>query len=332
VDNLAAMGDFKRARPIAEKAVAENPGDLAMVVLYWKILKNDKDYKKAIQVGEEMVRMDTALADSAYFNSMIGAAQADSNTAKVRELAAKAAAKFPTVTSYSALAASEAMKAGQLQMAVATARKALAEDQKAPNMRTILATAYLQMNQNDSALTVVREMIGVGEDKNTVAALAVTLANGMRTRHTPDSMKARGADAATIKATMMRVYQTAAWADTLAAGTSVEAQGKFIMGVAALVVGQLFLNDASDIGRKVAEDVRAIRPPNAERQNALVAAATPQVCSALEKANEYLNVARGAVPAGARFDPNTARQVMGSVMQLDGYVEQMGGSRGYKCK
>ena len=51
-NEFAAMGDFTKARPVVEKAVAENPGDVNLVRTYWLILTAVKEYKKAMEVGD----------------------------------------------------------------------------------------------------------------------------------------------------------------------------------------------------------------------------------------------------------------------------------------
>jgi predicted Zn-dependent protease len=320
VDNLAAMGDFQRARPIAEKAVAENPGDLPMVVLYWRILSNEKDYKKAIQVGEEMVRMDEALADTAFFTRMIGMAQADSNNAKAAELASRAAAKFPGSSQYAMIAVNFQIKAGQLGQAIGTARRALQADPKAPNLRVQIAGAFLQLNQPDSALAVAQEMASAGEDKEQTAGIAVQVGNVLRM--IPDSLAAKGSDAATKQAAWEKAYNELAWADTLAKGTKFTAQAKFLMGLAALNVGQGYLIQAGDIIRKLQEEIRATKP-DAARQKAMVDRTFPEACSLTKRADEYLSTAQIALPAGGTFAADATRQLMGNLMQLNNSVEQM---------
>lgn len=331
VNELAAMGQFEKAMPIAQKAVAENPGDINLVRPYWLILISLKDYKQALTVGKQMATMDTSTADTAYFYKMISAANADSNFAEAADLSNRAATKFPAVSDYHTYAVALYRKAGNIPASVAAARRALAANPKAKDLRVQIASAFLAQNTVagvDSAIAMAKEMQANGEDKEQIAGVAVQAGNILRTLNTPDSLKAKGASDAAIRAATIRTYEVTAWADTLATGTAVAAQGKFIFGVAALGVGQIYFNEAGDIGRKLQEDFRAANG-NAARQKAIIDEANPRACAATTKAEEYFSTARGAVPAGGRFSPQAAQQVMGSLMQLDGFVEQM--KKGY-CK
>ena len=159
--------------------------------------------------------------------------------------------------------------------------------------------------------------LGVGRTAQAVAA-------GDALRKVPDQLKASGADAATIQAAWERAYSELAWADTLAKGTAVSPQAKFLMGVAALSVGQGYLSTAGDPVKKVTDEIKATKPmPDAAKQKAMLDKVYPEACANTNKANDYFVVAQLALPAGASFAADATRQVMGSLMQLNGYVEQM---------
>lgn len=323
VNDLAAAGQMDKARPLVEKGIAKNPGDIQLVRPYWLILMNAKEYKKAIEVGKQMATMDTSTADTSYFNRMMAAANADSNFAEAADLANKAAIKFPKVTQFSLFAVGLYRKAGNSQASVAAAQRALKADPTIKDLRAQIATAYLTGTppKIDEAIAMVKEMIAHGEDKDQIAAIAVKTGDVIRTQSTADSMKAHGADAAAIRAATIHTYEVLAWADSLATGTAVAQQGKFLMGVAALQVGQIYFNDAGDIGRKLQEDFKAAKTNEAKQK--VIDDANPKACAATMKATDYFNISRAAVPAGGRFAPDAARQVMGSLMQLDGYIEKM---------
>ncbi len=322
VNDLAAMGQFDKARPLAEKGVAENPGNIDLIRPYWLILMNAKEYKTALSVGKQMATMDSATADTAYFYKMIGAANADSNFAEAADLSSKAALKYPSVADFPLYAVTFYRKAGDNAKSLAAAKSALAANPKLKDLRASVAAALLAENppKFNDAIAMVKDMIVNGEDKNQIAGIAVQAGNVMRTWI--DTLKAKGADATALKATTLAAYATTAWADTLAKGTTLEAQGKFVMGVTALSVGQLFLTEAGDIGRKLSDDIKA-QKPDAAKQKAMIDEAYPRACALANQANDYFVTAQGAVPAGGRFNPQAAQQVMGSLMTLNGYVEQM---------
>ena len=323
VNELAGMGDFTKARPMVEKAVADNPGDITLVRTYWLILTATNDAKKALEVGDEMVKMDSASADSAYFSKSMGLAIAAADTAKAADMMHRGGAKFPKSVYFPKTEAALWQALKKNAEAMAASRRVLVINPKEPGIRVRIASAYLAATppKLDSAVAMAKEMLANGEDKNQVAGIAVQAGNKIREQ--VDTVRAKGADAATVQAAAERAYLTLAWADTLARGTTSEAQGKFLMGVAAMGVGQGYLTVAGDIGKKLSDDVRAIKPPDAAKQKVLVDKAYPEACAMANKADDYFTIARGAVPAGGRFDPKAAQQVMGSLQQLNGYVEQM---------
>ena len=324
VNELAAMGQFDRARPIVEKGVADNPGDINLVRPYWLILMNAKEYKKAIEVGEQMATMDTSTADTSYFYRMISAANADSNFAKAADLANRASIKFSTVPDFPVYASSFYRKAGDMAKSVQAAQRALKANPKLKDLRAGIAVALLgETPPNvDEAIATVRAMVENGEDKEQIASVAMSAGNTLRVQ--ADSLKAGGGDADAAQAAAERGYGVLAWADTLATGTSVSGNAKFVLGVSALTVGQFYLTKAGEGPNKVIAEIKAMNPmPDTPKQNALLAPAYAEAWSIVGKANEYFSVAQQAVPAGGRSNPQAAQQVMGSLMQLNGYVDQM---------
>ena len=321
-NDIAATGDFAKARPILEKALAENPGDMTLVATYWNVLTAVKDYKRALEWGDEMAKMDTSVADSSYFAKSMGLAMAMSDTAMAAEIMRRGGAKFANNVYFPKQEAAllQAMKKNTEAMAVS--RRVLTINPKESGIRVRIASAYLTANppQIDSALALVKEMQANGEDKSQIAGIAVQAGNMERVL--VDTIRARGADGAAVLAAAEHAYQTLVSADPLSKGTTSEFQAKFLVGVSAMGVGQQYLNLAGAVGAKLGEEVKAIKPPDAAKQKALVDKAYPEACGLANKADEYFTVASGAVPAGGRFDPKTAQSVMGSLQQLTGAVEQ----------
>jgi len=125
VNILATSGSPDKAIPIIDTLLAQNPGDPAMLDTKWKLLLNAKRWKEAIAAGEEVAKADTSKATLAFFQRQIGAAQNDSNTAKVQEIASRAAAKFPKDLDMQLLLTQSYRKSGQLQQALEHGRQAI---------------------------------------------------------------------------------------------------------------------------------------------------------------------------------------------------------------
>lgn len=70
VDALAASRQYDVAKRIVEQAVADNPGDLGLMRLRFLILASAGDYIPAIAAGEELVQLDTSVADIPFFTRL----------------------------------------------------------------------------------------------------------------------------------------------------------------------------------------------------------------------------------------------------------------------
>ena len=95
VDALAASRKYDVAKTVVLQAVQDNPGDLDLIGLQFRILAAAGDYKPALRTGEEMALMDTSLVNAVYFNRMVALYAADSQPQKEAETAARATQKFP---------------------------------------------------------------------------------------------------------------------------------------------------------------------------------------------------------------------------------------------
>jgi tetratricopeptide (TPR) repeat protein len=287
VNELALSGKFALARPIVETAVAANPADAGLVKTYWLILGALDDRKKMNAVGEEMVKIDTSLADSAYFDRTIRAYAADSNFQKATETTAHATAKFPKNVSFWVLRQGLERRNGQTQQAIASIRRIMELDPKALTApHGTIAQAYTDMNQPDSALAELRAGYSAGEDKTVAAAGVLRIANARQT--------ALGADAARNQdvGEWRKLYALMAFADSVAASQAnaqVKVQAKFLMGVAQFQVGYLLLKDN---------------------------AANTHSCDVAKEAQKYLLEAVKNIPAGGSFAAQAAGQYMGYLNEM----------------
>jgi len=89
-----------------------------------------KDWKGAALIGEELVKTDTAFADTTFWARQIAAYVADSNFAKAFEAASRALAKFPQNTELLMTQGQLARQSGQGPVALEAFRKVVAIDPK----------------------------------------------------------------------------------------------------------------------------------------------------------------------------------------------------------
>ena len=177
VNSLAASGKSAMAKPIISQAIKDNPGDVRLMRLGFLIYLDSKDYKNGTALGEEMVKIDTTLADTAFFQKMAAAYDSDSSFAKAAEVASRGVAKFPSSIALMTMLGQEQLKGGQQQQAIATFRKILAINPKEPNVRMMIARTYDEMQQPDSAFLALHEAKAAGEDAQAVGGYALTIGN-----------------------------------------------------------------------------------------------------------------------------------------------------------
>lgn len=227
VNDLAAYRRAAVAAPIIKQAVNDNPGDANLVATAWKVALASSDWKDAIIYGEEMVKLDTAAADTTFFTRLAAAFVNDSQPAKAAEALARGTAKYPQNVSLWLALGAQQRKAGQLQQSIESLRKALAIDPKAENGRLLIAQAFTEMQQPDSAVNEVRMAMGDGADKRILGGFALTLANAAY----------KAANASKTRDDWNKSYRLAQFADTVNASPT----AKFLAGTSAfnIAIGAL---------------------------------------------------------------------------------------------
>ena len=302
IASLATSGAPEKALPIIDTLIAQNPGDVRMLETKWKLqlLAADKGaqgmWKQAISTGEELAKADTSKATLEYFQRQIGAAQKDSDAAKVQEFAARAAQKFPKDASLQLLLAQGYLKSGQLQQALAAARRAAEADPKDSRGWLFAIAVQNQMNQGDSALATAQKAIASGISKDTIgASLLATVGPALK--------KAQESKAREDWQVALQAAQTV---DAIASSP----EAKFYTGVAAFQIGA----DAISNVNKIYKD---------PKQRAAA-------CADLKVAEDNLATAQMAMPGGGKVDPNTAGQILQQATQFSGYIPQF--KKALKCK
>ena len=284
VNILATSGSPDKAIPIIDTLLAQNPGDPAMLDTKWKLLLNAKRWKEAIAAGEEVAKADTSKATLAFFQRQIGAAQSDSNTAKVQEIASRAAAKFPNDLDTQLLLAQSYRKAGQLQQALEHGRRAMAIDPKSTNAVVLTMYTLNDLKQKDSATAVAQRAIAAGVSKDTIGALLL-------------------ADVPPLVKTAQESKKREDWEAALAAAQAVDAmaptkESKFFIGVSSFSVAYDIVQHIQTLTKTTKKEEKA------------------QACAEAKQVDDLLAITQTAMPAGGAVDKNTAAQILTTVPQI----------------
>lgn len=286
IEALAASGDFTTAKEVVVKAVSENPGDMDLIGLQFRILIAAKEYKAAIKTGEEMVQMDTSLADATYYNRMIAVFSADSQPQRAAEYGARATQKFPKDADLWQLYAQTLKNAGQVQQSIAAAKRALEVNPKLPNGWTQIAVAYNELSQPDSALAALRSAKDAGDDANTVGGFALNIGNTL--------FKAASAEEPKKVASFQRVLPYMHFADSTTADAQLKTTAKFLIGASNFYIGNV-----------LAQGLQASKS-----------------CDEAKLAQTALVDATIYTQQGGRAFPENAAAILGGVNQLTPYIEQ----------
>jgi tetratricopeptide (TPR) repeat protein len=297
VQQLATSGAPDKALPIIDSLLKDNPGDTQMLRTKWLLQLRANQFKQALATGEEIVKLDTSFATVDYYNRSIGAAQKDSNTAAVQQLAAKASQKFPKEGSFAILLAQSYYKAGQLQQALQAARRASDVAPKDPAAWEFILAIQSQMNQPDSMLATAQKAIAAGVPKDSLGASLLAVAG-------PALKKAQ------------ETKTREDWEAALKAAQAVDAvvpspQTKFYVGVSAFSIGQDQVNDIQKLAKGNKEDKL-------------------KACAEAKGAEDNFATASIAIPPGASVNKEAAGQIMGSLGQFGEYITQV--KTALKCK
>ncbi len=243
VGEYGQMGRAGQAVPLVRDLLQNNPGDPALLNLAWLVYLNAAaadtvtasraaTYQSAVDIGNEMVRVDTASATADYFSRLAGAYTALNQPQKAAEAAARGVAKFPNDPNLQLFNAQALYKAGQLQQALDATKKAVAANPKNPNGYILLATIQGAMNQYDDLANTLQTAKNNGVDPAALSQIA--LKTGSDAYKTAQGSKDR--------ADFQRAIRFLQLSDQLQ--SSVDA--KFLLGASAFSLGQSATIDANE--------------------------------------------------------------------------------------
>jgi tetratricopeptide (TPR) repeat protein len=231
IATLVQTGQAKMAVPYVEEALRNNPGDPKTLNMAWRLYLASNDLEKAIAAGSDLIKADTAAADTAYF-IRTAAAAASVNPTRAAEIVAQGIAKFPSNSSLLVVQANALSKAGQNAQALTVINRALAVNPRVDGGYAQKALILSGMNMPDSVLAVIKTAAAAGGDKSTLAQVALKTGS--------DAYKA--GNASKNRADLQRAVEFLLLSDQLNAS----ADAKFLAGASAFLIGQSAVNEAQD--------------------------------------------------------------------------------------
>jgi tetratricopeptide (TPR) repeat protein len=299
VRELAKLGKPAVALPLLDTLLIQNPGDPQMLRQKWFLTlaaasadtgaSQKALFARAIATGEEMVKSDTALADSVYFERQIIAGNV-LTPPRGLEFASRAVQKFPSSAHFWASKAYAERKAGQLQMALESMKRAMAIDAKTQNGNLFLAQVYLDLNQPDSAVAVARRAVAAGEEAKTWGAFLLG----------PTQAVFKQAQAKDSVVYYQRALALALEADKLSPSPT----SKFFVGVSSFQIGIDALRQADPLQRQKKPD-------------------KVKICGLAKTVQDMFLLTQTNMPVGGSVNADVAKQVLGLVTQYVPAADQM---------
>ncbi len=209
VTALMRDGNAAIARPIIAQAVVDRPDDEHLAGLHWRVLLATEDWPNATKVGEALRKLSpTYETQPDYFLRMAGAYRNANQPFRAIAAAAEGVAlhpedpelyllytqlvlgendaalargleRFPKSGKLLALDAQQKRKRGDRQGALDATRKAVAQDSTLARGYLQLAQAFMDVDQNDSALVVLQAGMRSVADSAVVAQFTLARGNAM---------------------------------------------------------------------------------------------------------------------------------------------------------
>ena len=275
VNKIGQSGQAAAAKPIIVAAVDSNPGDPDLVHLKWLILLATKDCADATTAGEQMIKADTAAADTTFFLRQSACYASANDPQKASATAAQGVAKFKNNAALWSLYAQTLRLAGQLPQSLAAAQTAVKLDPKTEHGYLRVAQAQIDLNQPDSAIGTLKRAVAAGEDKATVGQFLLVLGN--------KAYKDASAATPPKREDFQRAETILAASDSISPSPA----AKFVLGVSAFKIGD-----------------SAVRDNQAAKS-----------CDLAKLAESSFLTAQINIAAGGSIDPKTAQQLLSALEQ-----------------
>ncbi len=291
IDAYASSDDTAQAAkalPFLNDALKLNPGDPGLLQQKWKLLAKLGRYKDALAVGDQMVKIDTSLADTSYFNRQMAMAQVDSDFAGVASYASQAEKKYPKDAHYPFLEGVALRNAKELQQAAAAFRRAIANNPKDTTSEIFLAQTFTDLHETDSVVAIADAALAAGGNKDVWGPMLIGPAQ--------DAFTAAQSDTANALENYQKAYKYAMHADSVAPSKYT----KFFAAVSAFQIG-------TDAYRKA---VAAQKEP-------------ATACPLSQQANDLFVTTQMFLPEGGSVSPETASRILQYLPQLSDATGKM---------
>ncbi len=174
INELAGSGHAADAVPLVRELLQRDPGDPQLLHTAFLVYLAANDWQNAVTTGPELIKADTAAADSLYYLRMAAAYGSLNNADSSIALWRAGSTRFPNSGTLALGLASSLRKAGRTAEATEALKRAAATNPTNPQVQLLLADTYAQANQPDSVAAILtRGATLPGADKNLFAQYAL---------------------------------------------------------------------------------------------------------------------------------------------------------------
>lgn len=292
VAEIATTQSAALARPIIDSAIVLNPGDPDLLKTRWQILRATKSYKEMYEAGKELMRLDTAFADTTYFLYTATAFASDSQWQQAAATAAEGLSKFKSNATLAGLEVQFLDRAGQTQQALDKLDRAIAAKVPISNAQGLRLTFFQTLKKTPlEIVAAAREAVAAGDTTEAVRFIVINQANAEFSA----AQKLMATDAPAAMAQFNSALNILAWVDSTASKAQ-KAPIAFLKGAANILLARVKFDNANTTKNcAIAKEAKA---NNVEGQ---------------------INLPQGASPSNAQI----MQQLMGMAMQQDPAIDQL---------
>lgn len=155
VNELAASGNSKEAVPMVREMLDRSPGDAQVLRTAFLVFLDAGEYKEAVQIGPELIKVDTSEADTLYFIRMSQAYTSLEESEKAIETLAAGSARFPSNQTLMFFHSIALTKSGKTVEGTDILRRLVALNPAAPEPLFLLLNQYMTDSLVDSVAALI---------------------------------------------------------------------------------------------------------------------------------------------------------------------------------
>lgn len=285
VNELAGSGHAQDAVPLVQELLQRSPGDPQMLRTAFLVYLAANNWQQAVATGPELIRADTAAADTSYYVRMAAAYTNLNQPQQAISVLQAGTTRFPNNSGLLVAYASALRKNGQAAQAADVLKRALGANPNNPQVLLLLADSYAQTNQMDSVAAVLERGAALpGADKATYGQYALAKGNDLY----------KAANASKDRNQFLAAIRMLQLSDRISPSTD----AKFLTGYSAFSVAQSAFNEANTS--------KSCPLAQLARDNLAIAQTGIQAGAADEK---YKSAASQILPVISQFRPAAEAQV-----------------------